>query len=237
MNRKTRSKINGKIRTRRACKYNKNKKISRKCKRSFPKRSLRKTNSNRFRYSSTRKQNKLLNGGALCPDSDDEYDIGGPNKKDNIIASSSFYIYKDTNIPTVAIKEVPVSRWLPKEKIQKEFEYAKLAGELKIGPTVHYTTFCEINDKQVGYMVMDLIDGRTLQGSDKDNQEIVDEINELFKKMAENNMYQDEVHSLNVMIGKTQEDETDRVYFIDFGDILDMNDRQPKTVEDIVIIE
>lgn len=180
-----------------------------------------------------------MNGGALCPgsDPDDVYDIGGPNKKDNVIASSSFYIYKDTKNPTVAIKEVPVSKWLRRKIIEEEFEYAKLAGELKIGPTVHYTTFCEIDGKEVGYMVMDLIEGRTLESSDKDNEVIVDEINDLFKKMAENNMYQAEVHSLNVMIGKTQEDETERVYFIDFGGIFDMNDRRPRTFNDIEMID
>lgn len=231
--------INGKIRTRRACKYKKNKKITRKCKRRFPKRSRRKTKSKRFRYRSNWRQNKLLNGGALCPgsDPDDVYDIGGPNKKDNVIASSSFYIYKDVNIPIVAIKEVPVLTWLPREKIQEEFNYAKLAGDLKIGPTVHYSTFCKINDKEVGYMVMDLIEGRTLQESDKNDEAIVDQINELFQRMAANNMYQPEVHSLNVMIGKTQEDETERVYFVDFGGIMDMNQRQPRTFDDIEMIE
>ena len=191
-----------------------------------------------LRYGSMYRHNKFMNGGALCPgsDPDDVYDIGGPNKKDNVIASSSFYIYKDKNIDTVAIKEVPVLRWLPREKIEEEFNYAKLASDLKIGPTVHYTTFCKIDDREVGYMVMDLIEGRTLQESDKNDEAIVDQINELFQKMAEKNMYQPEVHSLNVMIGKTPEDATDRVYFIDFGGIMDMNQIQPRTFDDIEMV-
>lgn len=208
---------------------------SRNHKRRFNKYLRKKTK--RIRDGRNYRRKRSIKGGALCPDSDDIYDIGGPNKKDNIIASSTFFLYKDVNIPTVIIKEIPVAGWMTRKIIENEFENARKAGEIGVGPKVEYTTFCEIDGKTVGYLVMQYIEGVTLKSEDMQNDEIVDQINNLFITMAENDMYQGDNHSENVMIGKTDTDSSDRVYFIDFAGLSPMNGRPPRTAADIELLE
>lgn len=202
----------------------------------------------RIRDGRNYRRKRSIKGGALCPDgtpaeegtpsgSDDIYDIGGPNKKDNIIASSTYFLYKDVNIPTVIIKEIPVAGWMTREIVENEFENARKAGEIGVGPKVEYTTFCEIDGKTVGYLVMQYIEGATLKSEDMQNDEIVDQINNLFITMADNDMYQGDNHSENIMIGKTSTDSSDRVYFIDFAGLSPMNGRPPRTAADIELLE
>lgn len=180
---------------------------------------------------------QYLKGGALCPGSDDPYDIGGPNKRDNVIGMSTFFIYRDVNDPDIAVKEMPLPKWLSRAKAEEEFEYAKIAGDLGVGPKVFYTTFCEDNGKTVGYMVMEYIDGRTFRESDLENKDLVDQLNGLFKVMGDNDMYQEDLHSQNVMIGRTASDETERVYLIDFGGIGPTEGRRPRTVNDMELLD
>ena len=92
-------------------------------------------NHKRIRNKCVRKKTKRIRDGrnyrrkrsiipALCPDSQDEYDIGGPNKQDNIIASSAYYVYRDVNNPDVVIKEIPVVGWVTRENVENESENA-----------------------------------------------------------------------------------------------------------------
>ena len=84
---------------------------------------------------------------------------------------------------------------------------------------------------------MQYIEGETLKTEDMQNGEIVDQINNLFITMAENDMYQGEIHSMNIMIGKTSTDSSDRVYFIDFAGLSKMDGRPPRTAEEIELLE
>ena len=129
----------------------------------------------RIRDGRNYRRKRSIKGGALCPDSQDEYDIGGPNKQDNIIASSAYYVYRDVNNPDVVIKEIPVVGWVTRENVENEFENARKAGEIGVGPKLEYTTLCEIEGVTVGYLVMEYIKGETLKQSIW-NDEIVDQI-------------------------------------------------------------
>ena len=217
------------------CRYNRTVKASRSCRRRYPKCSRKR--NRRCRYGRTCRRRQSSKGGALCPGSDDPYNIGGPNKRDNMIGRSTFLIYRDVNDPTIVVKEIELPKWLPRAQVEAEFEYARRAGDLGVGPKVFYTTFCEINGKTVGYMVMEYIDGRTFQTTDMENQEFVDQLNRLFEVMSENDMYYHDLHSQNVMVGRTSSDETERVYLIDFGDIGPMRGRRPPTVNDIELLD
>ena len=238
MSRNTRCKRNRKRITRRMSSNKRAVNARRNHKRRSNKCLRKKTKQNRDGRNYTRKRS--IKGGALCPDSEDIhdiYDIGGPNKQDNIIASSSYYVYKDVNIPTVVFKEIPVKGWVTREDVENEFENARKAGEIGVGPKVEYTTFCEIDGETIGYLVMQYIEGETLKTEDMQNGEIVDQINNLFITMAENDMYQGEIHSMNIMIGKTNTDSSDRVYFIDFAGLSKVDGRPPRTAEEIELLE
>lgn len=235
MSRNTRCRRNRKKITRRMSRHKRAVNASRNYKRRSNKCVRKKTK--RVRDGRNYRRKRSIKGGALCPDSDDIYDIGGPNKQDNIIASSSYYVYRDVNNPDVVIKEIPVIGWVTREDVENEFENARKAGEIGVGPKVEYTTFCEIDGKTVGYLVMEYIKGETLKTEHMQNDEIVDQINNLFITMADNNMYQAEIHSMNIMIGKTSTDSSDRVYFIDFAGLSKMDGRPPRTAEEIELLE
>lgn len=235
MSRNTRCRRNRKRVTRRMSIHKRSVNASRNHKRRSNKCLRKKTK--RVRDGCNYRRKRSIKGGALCPGSDDIYDIGGPNKKDNIIASSTYFLYKDINNSTVIIKEIPVGGWVTRGIVENEFENARKAGEIGVGPIVEYTTFCEIDGKTVGYLVMQHIEGVTLKSEDMQNGEIVDQINALFITMAENDMYQGDNHSENIMIGRTSTDSSDRVYFIDFAGMSPMNDRPPRTAADIELLE
>ena len=231
----TRSRVNRRRGTQRARRDNRTRNTTRNGRRRNSKCSRRRNKRNTD--GRRRRRSRFLKGGALCPGSDDPYDIGGTEKANNIIAESTYYIYKDVNDENIAVKEVPVSRWCKKDKVENEFNSAKTAGDIGVGPKVFYTTFCEVNGETTGYMVMERIFGRTFNKSDRKNEELVNQVNELLKVLGENNMHIFDLHSLNVMIGRTKSDETDRVYFVDFSDITPLDGKPFQTIENMRLID
>lgn len=229
MNRVTSYKRHCKGTTRYARLHKRTAKATKNCKHRRPKYSRKKTKRTKHG------RKRYFKGGALCPDSGESMDIYDIAEK-KVVGASTYFIYEDDKNSELVIKVIPVAKWMKKEQVEQEFQNAIKAGELNIGPKVVYTTFCEIDGKTVGYLVMQHIHGRTLKADDMGNSEIVEQLNNLFEIMNTNDMYMNDLHSNNIMIGKTDEDVTDRVYLIDFSDIDKMKGRPSRKAEDIELI-
>jgi hypothetical protein len=164
-----------------------------------------------------------MKGGALCDD-------GDPNDtytRSSTFGGSTWVLYNVEGDTTKVIKEVGPAIWISKGEIEREIEIATRAGKLNVGPKVYYSKICYVPNTiktfaaemlPVGYIVMDKIVGRTLNKRYLADPGIKRQIDKLLDKLANNRISYTDLHSHNMMYGKTKDDKHKRVYLIDYGE-------------------
>jgi len=181
------------------------------------------------RHRKTRKKGGKLGS---CINSN-SYNKGNPLQ----VNSSTWFLHYDKNNPNIIIKEIGPSVWLDDDTIKAELDTSRRASELNIGPKVHYTCFDDKN--KIGYLVMDRIDGVTIDriletANNSVKNKILAKAQELFNKLYENGIYHRDIHAGNLMWGRTQSDKTQRLWIIDFGMIENLNENsrqeEPPTI-------
>lgn len=151
-------------------------------------------------------------GGKLCDSDTSEYDITGKKT----FGGGTWYMYEYS--PSIVIKKIGPAKWVSEEDLRKELDTAVKASTLSIGPPVYHTTICKIDDKYVGYIVMEKILGVTFDDLPKDKvDELTPERNRLLDILYDNGVVVLDKAKRNVMYGHTSSDPVDRVWLIDFG--------------------
>ena len=213
----------------------------------------RKKNKNRQR-NSTRKQSitwesnskrpmsrRSQNTGSLIPNNDDQFDVYNIGEKANIAGSHTWMLYNDPDDDNIIIKKLGPSAWLSLDDIKQEINATTKAGKLGIGPKVIYSvTGTEsvkkrgiVRDIDVGYLVLELINGRSIQISDLENEGIRNEVNRMLSLMHTNGMRHNDLHNGNIMIGNVIGDE-ERVWIIDHNGNTPKQHDKAHTFNDIV---
>ena len=204
---------------------------------------------NKTRKNSTTRKSKSMQSksrisqytGSLIPNNNDEFDIYNLGNEANISDSHTWMFYNDPGDDNIIIKKLGPSSWLSLDDINQEINATTKAGKLGIGPRVIYSvTGTETVKKRgifremdMGYMVLELINGRSIQISDLDNEHIRNEVNRLLSLMHTNDMRHNDLHNGNIMIGNVAGDE-ERVWIIDHNGNSPKQHDKAHTVNDIV---
>jgi hypothetical protein len=164
-------------------------------------------------------------GGAICPippsNSDskslesnaalrDTYALG------SIHAGSTWYVYKDSSNEDVVIKKIgPAPSWLKEEDIREEIQATETASKLGIGPRVHY--WCIDKSGPTGYIVMDKIDGVSVNIMSGVGADAKKEITALLNRLYDAGIHYTDENPANIMYGTTVADAKKRFWIIDYG--------------------
>jgi hypothetical protein len=181
------------------------------------------------------------NTGSLIPNNDDQFDVYNIGEKANIAGSHTWMLYNDPDDDNIIIKKLGPSAWLSLDDIKQEINATTKAGKLGIGPKVIYSvTGTEsvkkrgiVRDIDVGYLVLELINGRSIQISDLENEGIRNEVNRMLSLMHTNGMRHNDLHNGNIMIGNVIGDE-ERVWIIDHNGNTPKQHDKAHTFNDIV---
>jgi tRNA A-37 threonylcarbamoyl transferase component Bud32 len=167
-------------------------------------------------------------GGKLCFRNNSTKSNNSKNNEfelNEYITGSTWGIYKNKLNPNIIIKKIgPNKYWLTKSELEEEFKITEKAADLGVAPKVHYWCFEETDEGPVGYIVMDNIEGDTLETILKSNKfnkntrnKIMDEIHKLLDILYDNGIKFIDRNPGNFMFGSTQNNKDKRVWIIDYG--------------------
>lgn len=186
-----------------------------------------------------RSSRRHMKGGKLCDTSNNDRNVYTVNESKKI--GSTWYVYDQLGDDNIVIKKIGPASWLSKEEIENELRIAVIASDLGAGPRVIYTHVCvEPNpnpskpSKTTGYLVMEKIHGDLVYNLHEQKRLSEDEFKEIIRQR---NMYLDifydngirlSDHSgiKNIMYGTTMSHPAPRVWFIDFGFVIQDRDAE-----------
>ncbi len=134
-------------------------------------------------------------------------------------------VYRNVKNENVLIKKVGPVSWLTESEIENEFQMAFIGAKLGLGP--HIYSFCMHKDEAglpYGYLIMEKIIGDTFKNLYGTITNIPPEIYNEYKRLMDifydNGYKHNDRHLGNFMVGHTIDSPIDRVYIIDFGNVV-----------------